>query len=261
MNIDFPLLLVLATAFTGLVWLLDARFLRPRRQAAAEKLPARQQEAALAEPWLVEYSVLFFPVLAIVLVLRSFLYEPFQIPSESMLPTLEAGDFILVNKYHYGLRLPVIGTKILSVNEPKRGEVMVFFPPDNDEYFIKRVAALPGDKIRYQDKTLYINGEEQEQTFVSQYPPVKPQKVLYKEQLGDVEHLIERSPYASPRPKELVVPEGHYFMMGDNRDNSNDSRFWGAVPEDRIVGKAVAIWLHKKPGLRLPELSRVGRIQ
>jgi len=263
-SINFPLILVLATAFTGLVWLLDYFLLRPRRQAAvaaAGDVSDQQKEKLLAEPMVVEYSISFFPVLAIVLVLRSFLFEPFQIPTGSMIPTLEVGDFILVNKYTYGLRLPVIGTKIVAMDEPKNGEIMVFIPPHQDEYFIKRVVGIPGDRVRYQDKTLYINGKRQNQTFVAQIPPVNPRYLQYREKLGEVEHMIQRNPFRDTRVEEWVIPEGHHFMMGDNRDQSSDSRYWGLVSEENIVGKAVAIWLHKKPGLRLPEFSRNGRIQ
>jgi len=263
-SINFPLILVLATAFTGLVWLLDYFLLRPRRLAAvaaAGDVSDQQKEKLLAEHTLVEYSISFFPVLAIVLVLRSFLFEPFQIPTGSMIPTLEVGDFILVNKYTYGLRLPVIGTKIVAMDEPKNGEIMVFIPPHQDEYFIKRVVGIPGDRVRYQDKTLYINGKRQNQTFVAQIPPVNPRYLQYREKLGGIEHMIQRNPFRDTRVEEWVIPEGHYFMMGDNRDQSSDSRYWGLVSEENIVGKAVAIWLHKKPGLRLPEFSRNGRIE
>ena len=208
-----------------------------------------------------EYARLFFPVFALVLGLRSFLFEPFQIPSESMVPTLEVGDFILVNKYRYGLRLPVLGTKVLDLDEPEHGDVMVFFPPHQEDYFIKRVVGLPGDLVRYQGKTLYINGREQPQTFVSQHPPLRPRSHRYREQLGDASHLIERSLRAEPLPGEWRVPPGHYFVMGDNRDKSSDSRYWGMVPEERIVGQAIAVWLHKKPGLHLPHFARAGWIQ
>jgi signal peptidase I len=264
MSVNFPLILVLATAFTGIVWLVDVLVFRPKRLgsvAAAGDLDEESRKARLAEPLIVEYSISFFPVLAIVLVLRSFLFEPFQIPTGSMIPTLEVGDFILVNKYTYGIRLPVLGTKIVDIAEPKNGEVMVFIPPHQDEYFIKRVVGIPGDRVRYQDKTLYINGERQNQTFVAQIPPVNPEVLQYREKLGDAEHLIQRNPYRETRVDEWVIPEGHYFMMGDNRDQSSDSRYWGLVSEDKIVGRAVAVWLHKKPGLRLPEFSRNGWIQ
>jgi signal peptidase I len=264
MSINFPLVLVLATAFTGVVWLVDYLVFRPKRLgrvAAAGDIDEESRKAVLAEPIIVEYSISFFPVLAIVLVLRSFLFEPFQIPTGSMIPTLAVGDFILVNKFSYGIRLPVIGTKIVDIAEPKNGEVMVFIPPHQDVYFIKRVVGIPGDTVRYQDKALYINGKRQNQTFVAQIPPVNPRVLQYREKLGNVEHLIQRNPYRETSVDEWVIPEGHYFMMGDNRDQSSDSRYWGLVSEHNIVGRAVAIWLHKKPGLRLPEFSRNGWIQ
>ena len=266
MGINFPLVLVLATLFTGLVWLFDIFFLKRRREIEAEAIRASDRgektiEKVLKEPVVVEYSVSFFPVLAIVLVLRSFLFEPFQIPTGSMIPTLQVGDFILVNKYSYGVRLPVIGTKIMDVGEPKNGEVMVFIPPHEKEYFIKRVVGVPGDKVRYQDKTLYINDEQQPLEFISQYPPSKPRYLVYKEELGGIEHLIRRNPFRDSRVLEWEVPEGYYFMMGDNRDQSSDSRYWGLVSEDNIVGKAVAVWLHKEPGLKFPEISRNRWIQ
>lgn len=264
MSVNFPLILVLATAVTGAIWLLEIFILRPKRQAkfdASGEIGDEIKKKLLAEPLVVEYSVSFFPVLAIVLVLRSFLFEPFQIPTGSMIPTLEVGDFIVVNKYTYGLRLPVIGTKLISINEPKNGEVMVFIPPHKNEYFIKRVIGVPGDRIRYQNKTLYINGEKQSQTFVAQIPPVNPKFFRYKENLGEVEHVIQRNSYRDTRTEEWEVPEGHYFMMGDNRDQSSDSRSWGLVSEHNIVGKAIAVWLHKKPGLRLPEFARNRWIQ
>ena len=263
MSINFPLILVLATAFTGVVWLVDYLVFRPKRLgrvAAAGDIDEESRKAVLAEPIIVEYSISFFPVLAIVLVLRSFLFEPFQIPTGSMIPTLAVGDFILVNKFTYGIRLPVVGTKIVDIAEPKNGEVMVFIPPHQDEYFIKRVVGIPGDTVRYQDKTLYINGKRQNQTFVAQIPPVNPRVLQYREKLGNVEHVIQRNPYRETSVDEWVIPEGHYFMMGDNRDQSSDSRYWGLVSEHNIVGRAVAIWLHKKPGMRLPEFSRNGWI-
>ena len=259
MSVNFPLILVLATAFTGAVWLFDIFILRPRRLARVEsagELDDGVRQKILAEPTMVEYSISFFPVLAIVLVLRSFLFEPFQIPTGSMIPTLEVGDFIVVNKYTYGVRLPVIGTKLFAVNEPKNGEIMVFIPPHKKEYFIKRVVGIPGDRVRYQNKTLYINGEKQTQTFVIQIPPINPEFLIYRENLGEAEHMVQRNSFRDTRTQEWIVPKGHYFMMGDNRDQSSDSRSWGLVSEHNIVGQAIAVWLHKKPGLRLPELSR-----
>jgi len=269
-SINFPLILVLGTFVTGLIWLVDVFALKPRRKIASdkarEKLEAGKSgesavEDIMREPVIVEYAISFFPVLAIVLVLRSFLFEPFQIPTGSMIPTLLVGDFILVNKFAYGIRLPVIGTKVFEVDEPKNGDVMVFIPPHEDEYFIKRVIGIPGDRVRYQDKTLYINDEKQSQEFVAQIPPDKPRYLVYKEMLGGVEHLIHRNPYRDTRSLEWVIPEGYYFMMGDNRDQSSDSRYWGMASEENIVGKAIAVWLHKEPGFRLPEVSRNRWIQ
>lgn len=262
MSINFPLILVLATAFTGVVWLVDYFYLRKGRQQQAQGVKSEAEKTQmLAEPMLVEYSISFFPVLALVLVLRSFLAEPFQIPSESMVPTLQVGDFIVVNKFSYGIRLPVIGTKVMDVNLPKNGEVMVFIPPHQNDYFIKRVVGIPGDTVEYKDKQLFINGELQEQIFVAALPAGRPQYQVFTEKLGDGEHLIHRSLFRGDADAKWEVPEGHYFMMGDNRDRSSDSRYWGLVSEDKIVGKAFAIWLHKEPGFNLPGFSRNGWIE
>ncbi len=264
MSFNFPLILLLGTVITGLVWLLELLVLRPARERAAtdaSNLDDAAREKLLSEPVIVEYSISFFPILALVLVLRSFLVKPFQIPSGSMIPTLEVEDFILVNKFSYGIRLPVIGTRIIDVEEPRNGDVMVFIPPHQEEYFIKRVVGIPGDEVSYKNKTLTINGVRQEQTFVTQIPPVNPKYFQYRERLGEREHLIQRNAYQDNRADEWVIPDGHYFMMGDNRDQSSDSRYWGLVSEANIIGKAFAIWLHKKPGFRLPELSRNGWIE
>ncbi|SFR55694.1 signal peptidase I [Marinobacter gudaonensis] len=267
MDIDFPLVLVVLTFATGLIWLADKLFLRERRMAAYRASGGTAVDAGEGaeseeprEPYLVDLSRSFFPVLAIVLVLRSFLVEPFQIPSGSMLPTLEVGDFILVNKYAYGLRLPVVGTKVVEVGDPQRGDVMVFkFPEDGETNYIKRVIGLPGDRIRYRDKKLYINGELVETRFIARLPPVE----LRREDLGRVEHdifLTLGQPGGSGEG-EWVVPENHYFVMGDNRDNSNDSRYWGTVPDEMVVGKAFAIWMHWKSLTSLPSFDRVGGIE
>ena len=184
MEIDFPLILVSAVLITGAIWLLDIIWLAPTRKK-------RSGDESSQEPALVEYAKSFFPVLFIVLVLRSFLYEPFQIPSGSMLPTLQIGDFILVNKYHYGLRLPVLGTKVIAINEPERGDVMVFkFPENHKINYIKRVIGLPGDRIKYQNKQLFINDEPMAQALVAQLPPASPRIQLLQEQLGEVNHSI-----------------------------------------------------------------------
>ena len=172
-----------------------------------------------------------------------------------MIPTLKVGDFILVNKYAYGIRLPVVGTKIIDVGDPERGDSMVFIPPHEEEYFIKRVIGLPGDRVRYQNKTLYINGVEQAQVFEREVREFRPRQLEFEETFGDRPHSIYRNLYNDPRIQEWVVPEGHYFMMGDNRDQSNDSRFWGFVPDDNVVGRAFAVWMHKDPGLSMPTFS------
>ncbi len=300
MDINFPLILVIAVFLTGGIWLFDWLFLSKKRrekiqavekqftgipqtsQAASssteDKNIERQRDAferaksvAGQEPLLVEYAKSFFPVLAIVLVLRSFLLEPFQIPSESMVPTLEVGDFILVNKFTYGIRLPVIRTKVIDVNDPKRGDVMVFFPPNEKRYFIKRVIGLPGDKISYINNVLSINGVEVPQEFVrsegagsrrEHCARANSSYHVVKETLGDRVHDMRKCvvPSELSRGDSYTVPEGHYFMMGDNRDNSSDSRVWGAVPEERIVGKAFAIWMHWEDLLSLPSFGRVGSI-
>lgn len=266
MDVDFSLILVILVTVSGLIWLYDALILAPARRKAVEEKRVEDSESSLREPVLVEYARSFFPVLAIVLVLRSFVVEPFQIPSGSMEPTLEVGDFILVNKYTYGLRLPVLGTEIISVNEPRRGEVMVFFPPHDDRYFIKRVIGLPGDTVVYQEGQLFINGEPVETEVIG---PVQIDTsigtlpgVLLEEHLGADPYraqIVERR-RRQPSRTEWVVPPGHYFMMGDNRDNSADSRVWGPVPEENIVGRAFAIWLHKDPGWNLPTFERNRRI-
>lgn len=261
MDIDFPLVLVVLTFVTGLIWLLDRLLLRKRRLAAAGLAPGEYEaDQEPKEPYLVDLSRSFFPVLAVVLVLRSFLVEPFQIPSGSMLPTLEVGDFILVNKYAYGLRLPVAGTKILEVDDPERGDVIVFrYPDDGTTNYIKRVVGLPGDRIRYQDRQLYINGEKVDSRFVARLPPAE----LRRETLGDTQHDVFLTLGRTGRSGEgeWLVPDGEYFVMGDNRDNSNDSRYWGTVPDEMVVGKAFAIWMHWQSLTSLPSFDRVGGIE
>lgn len=283
MSINFPLLLVIAVAVCGVLALLDLVLLAPRRRTAIATYQGQVGEPDPAvleklgkEPLLVEYGKSFFPVLAIVLVLRSFLVEPFQIPSGSMKPTLEVGDFILVNKFAYGIRLPVLDTKVIEVGDPQRGDVMVFrYPSDPNVNYIKRVIGLPGDRIAYSnDKRLTVNGQLVAETLVGDEPGTLGSARLYKEKLGEVEHMIRKEMRRNLMEpgREWVVPEGHYFMMGDNRDNSNDSRYWndpniprdllGMVPDRNIVGKAFAVWMSwPDPKLRsLPNFSRVGLI-
>jgi len=269
MDIDFPLVLVVLVMLTGLIWLIDRVVLLPRRMFAVEQFKRRrstsqQQEASFEEAIeklthehaIVEYSISFFPVLLLVLVLRSFLVEPFQIPTGSMIPTLAIGDFILVNKYAYGIRLPVVGTKVMDVGEPENGDIMVFVPPHESKYFIKRVIGTPGDRVVYHNKKLTINGTEAAQNFVASLPPHNPTYQLYREKIGEQDHYIQKNLIEREQSREWVIPDGYYFMMGDNRDRSSDSRVWGLVPEENIVGKAFAIWVHKDPGWNLPGFSR-----
>jgi len=278
-TLDFPLILVGLVFSSGLLWLLDAVFLAPGRKRTVKRLQnqypqwavvgssdSRAYEERVAErarePVAVEYARSFFPVLFVVFVLRSFLVEPFQIPSSSMVPTLLVGDYILVNKFTYGIRLPVIRTKVMSLNEPKRGDVMVFFPPHmNDTYFIKRVIGLPGDTVAYRDKQIFVNGERVERVPVADPGGLDPLRRVDRELLGGSQHLMQVDTQRPATDFYEVVKPGHYFMMGDNRDNSSDSRIWGQVPERDIVGKAFAIWMHWVEFLSMPSFSRVGLIK
>jgi signal peptidase I len=244
---------------TGAVWLLEIAVLAKRRAKDGR------------QPWWVEYSVSFFPVILIVFMLRSFLVEPFKIPSSSMVPTLLVGDFILVNKFTYGIRLPVINKKIVALNNPARGDVMVFrYPDDPSLDYIKRVVGLPGDRIEYRNKRLTINGQLVQVRQLDDYLARERMQFSrrFVETLGGVDHeiLLEDDAPASVMPTRAAagncnynssglactVPPGHYFMMGDNRDNSSDSRVWGFVPDENIVGRAFFIWLN------LNELGRFG---
>ena len=248
MDIDLPYILFWVVLVCGVVWVVDSLFFRRKRLAA---------DAQATDPTLVEYAKAFFPVLLLVLILRSFLAEPYQIPSESMVPTLEIGDFILVNKYAYGLRLPVFGTKIVDMGEPQRGDIMVFVPPHDPRYFIKRVIGLPGDVVRYDNKVLYVNGERLGYELVGEVQDRNYGTMVneFIETIDGRGHRIFKNGGYEP-PQEWRIPPDRYLMLGDNRDMSQDSRFWGLATEDSIVGKAVAIWLHKDAGLSLPTFDR-----
>lgn len=281
MNLDFAAILVALTALTGVIWALDTLLLKPRRKKAADEIlaaagadadaRARAQVHAddkLREPHIVEYARSFFPVILVVLLLRSFLVEPFRIPSNSMMPTLLTGDFILVNKFTYGIRIPVINRKVIEMNAPKRGDVAVFrFPKEPSIDYIKRIVGLPGDRIQYRDKVLYVNGQRAEQMALGQYTGVGSGVMMtgttqLVEQLDDVKHDILVDPRRDPRQIvgdiDFVVPPSHYFAMGDNRDNSNDSRFWGPVPEANLVGKAFMIWMNFDTENSGVDWSRIG---
>jgi len=239
---DFSFVLVVAALVSGLIWAADVWYFRPRRLAAAGSA------APPAEPALVDYARSFFPIILIVLVIRSFLFEPFRIPSDSMMPTLLDGDFIFVNKFTYGLRLPVVNTEIADLGEPARGDVVVFrLPSDPSTNYIKRLVGLPGDHVVVREKRVWVNGQLQAVTLDGVYEGFGHTGAqIGVEQLGDVSHRVLYIPGRPSYDFDDVVPAGHYFMMGDNRDNSRDSRFpeVGFVPERLIVGKAVVIWLN-----------------
>jgi signal peptidase I len=259
MVFDFAFILVAATATTGIIWAFDAWVLKPRRVEAAVSAgtPAEQ----VHEPVVVEYARSFFPIIAIVLIVRSFLFEPFRIPSDSMMPTLLDGDFIFVNKFMYGLRLPVVNTRIVPIGEPHRGDVVVFrLPSDPSTNYIKRLVGLPGDRITVRGKQLYVNGKVVTVEFDGIYAGHGATGAqIGLEHLGRVEHRVLFMPERITRDYDAVVPEGHYFFMGDNRDNSRDSRFpeVGFVPADHLVGKAVRIWLNWNLP-QAPLWSRIG---
>jgi signal peptidase I len=253
----FALFMIVILLITGLIWLLDILLLSKKRAVGA------------SEPMLVEYAKSFFPVILVVFFVRSFIVEPFKIPSGSMMPTLLAGDYILVNKFTYGLRVPIVNHTFIKVSQPTRGDVFVFhYPPEPSIDYIKRVVGLPGDRISYKDKQLTINGKKLDTQDMGSYEYVMSGLNVmtakqYKEQLGSVRHSILihdivgnydadaiGSKFANN--EEIIVPVGHYLAMGDNRDNSSDSRVWGFVPEQNLVGKAFFIWMN------FDQISRIG---
>ena len=295
---NFALLLFLASVVTGLYWLAERFYFLPRRQQAAATLEAndakRREELArmgisqvdgdiakaktrlLMQPWWLDWTAGLFPVIIAVFVLRSFLFEPFKIPSGSMIPTLLVGDLILVNKFHYGLRLPVLNTKITEGSKPQRGDVMVFrYPPKPSLDYIKRVVGVPGDTVAYLNKRLTINGQPMPVTALPDFFDDDSMRYFkqYEEELSGVKHAIlndDTRPAFVPGADKFTghegctytiegvtckVPEGQYFMMGDNRDNSLDSRYWGFVPEQNIVGKAFFVWMN------FSSLKRIGPFQ
>ncbi len=274
---DFSAILTLLVFVSGIIWACDALVFAPRRAQAAlaaaqakvganSLLPLAAQ-AALIEPpqlpWLVDYARSFFPIFLVVLLLRSFVVEPFRIPSGSMIPTLLIGDFILVNKFDYGIRLPVLNRKIIELGQPKRGDVVVFrYPLDPSTPFIKRIVGLPGDTVRYADKVLYINEQRVESVSEGTYIGVRSAAsntgaMMFTEHLGEMDHNIILTPGAGSPNGEFKVPTGHYLVLGDNRDNSRDSRYWGYVPDRNLVGRAFFIWMNWDSG---PDLKRIGSI-
>lgn len=239
MYFNFEALLVLLTFLTGAIWLWDWWRRRHRIRRNGEGAVGTDEKAS----WWVDLSRSLFPVILAVLIIRSFIVEPFRIPSGSMIPTLMPGDFILVNKFSYGLRLPVLHTRVFGDGQPHRGDVVVFrYPEDPSQDYIKRIVGLPGDSIRYEQKKLYVNGKPVPQELIGRYPP-DPAAVLKMEHLEGATHKI--LVYQNTRDGSFTfrVPEGKYFAMGDNRDRSSDSRYWGPVPSSNLVGKAFLIWM------------------
>ena len=286
---NFALLLFLATVVTGVYWLAERLYFLPQRKRAAEQLQVsvtqrrselssqglrtdevdldKARNSLLLQPWWLDWTAGLFPVIVVVFVLRSFLFEPFKIPSGSMIPTLMINDLILVNKFHYGVRLPVLNTKIFDNHSPERGDVMVFrYPPKPSLDYIKRVVGLPGDEVAYLNKKLSVNGKPLDKTalpeffdedalrYTKQYQEVaadgqRKYRILNEDDRPSFVQATEDFPFRencrySSEGVVCKVPTGHYFMMGDNRDNSLDSRFWGFVPEKNIVGKAFFVWMN-----------------
>ena len=286
---NFSLLLFLATVVTGIYWLAERFYFLPQRHQAADLLHAsitqrradlssqglRNDEIDLTEarskllmqPWWLDWTAGLFPVIVVVFILRSFLFEPFKIPSGSMIPTLMINDLILVNKFHYGVRLPVIYTKILDNHSPERGDVMVFrYPPKPSLDYIKRVVGVPGDEVAYLNKKLTVNGKPLDKSvlpeffdedvlrYSKQFQEVtadgkRKYRILNEDDRPSFIQATEDFPFRdncrySSEGVVCKVPPGHYFMMGDNRDNSLDSRYWGFVPEKNIVGKAFFVWMN-----------------
>ncbi|MDM1780636.1 signal peptidase I [Acinetobacter sp. 10FS3-1] len=274
MDFDFNLILVPATLIFVAIWLLD-KFVLKQRQTRGKG----------NENFIITWAYDFWPVLTVVLILRSFLYEPFNIPSDSMVPTLETGDFILVNKFDYGVKLPIVNTKIIDTGHPERGDVAVFrYPPQPTISYIKRIIGLPGDHIVYDHGQLIINGQKVEKVPV-EFSREKdrmdtPNSMYHKETIGEhtftmreLENVnvarqapfinyVDNGKYSTENGLywEIKVPEGYYFAMGDNRDQSADSRFWGFVPEENLTGRAFYIWMHKEPGFKMPSFNRNGMI-
>jgi len=296
---NFALILFVLMLVTGVIWFLDVFYFAKQRRLAADRALAEYDQrnakltadgikldssssrgaieaALLRQPTWIEYSGSFFPVIALVFFLRSFLYEPFKIPSSSMVPTLLVGDLILVNKFTYGIRLPVLNKKVIQINDPQRGDVMVFkYPKDMTQDYIKRVIGVPGDKITYENKRLTVNGKAVTYAAMEDYlDDERPEYYKqFMENLTGVQHKILNNDKAAtlnladvkdfPHSENCtykyegftcVVPAGNYFMMGDNRDNSADSRYWGFVPDENIVGRAFFVWMN------LGNLRRIGGI-
>jgi len=256
MDIDFTFWLLVFTAVTGCAWFYG-KFIRIiKRRSRSKKLDAR-----LGKMPSMDFFGSFFPIFLVVFLIRSFIVEPFVIPSGSMFPTLQVGDYIVAKKFSYGIRVPIANNTIIPLGFPERGDIMVFVPPHSKRYFIKRVIGLPGDLVRYRDKGIYINGDKVSKRLVSKHLSARNGYRLFEEDLDGLLHVTRNDIGRGSREGEWKVPAGHYFVMGDNRDRSADSRTWGVVPESQIVGKAFAIWMHKEPGWNLPSFHRAAIIE
>ncbi|MDH5571038.1 MAG: signal peptidase I [Gammaproteobacteria bacterium] len=264
MNIDFSLILVIAVLITGLVWAFDAIFIKSTSMAtnSNDVIKEPQDKSLVFSLYLMvaEFSRFLFPVVFIVLLLRGFIAEPFRIPSGSMLPTLEVGDFILVNKFSYGIRLPVLNKKVIELGTPERGDVIVFrYPEDPSIDYIKRVVGVPGDKVSYFNKVLQINGKTLDMGEESIYQPGYDHVVRTKEDLLGIKHEILLNKMHPAADFTVTVPANKYFVLGDNRDNSRDSRYWGFVPDENLVGNAMVVWLSWEFG-DWPKWTRIGTV-
>ncbi len=272
-HMDLELILVIGTLVTGAAWLLDKFFLRKRRtgvsqQRARKGEPGEETKPdakAAKEPWHIETCKSFFPILLIVLILRAFVAEPFRIPSGSMMPTLLHGDFILVNKFTYGIRLPVLHAKIMDTGTPRRGDVAVFrFPVNPADDYIKRIIGLPGDRIEYRNKTVFVNDRPMQQASNGVYRGTGSNSVMngipvFSEDLEEIRHDVMITYPRYNIPIVEVVPENHYFVMGDNRDHSSDSRSWGFVPEENLVGRAFLVWMNWDFAGKKFDFGRIGK--
>jgi len=250
---DFPLILTLLVFLSGIIFLIDRLFFAAKRKQKGKN-----------DPWYVDYAVSFFPVLLIILLIRSFLIQPYRVPSGSLEPTILPGDFILVNQFAYGLRLPVINTKIWPIGEPKEGDIALFrYPVDLSTILVKRVIGVPGDHIVYQNKQLTINGKLAKQegngTSIDAEDNGAVDRIYEKLPNGMRHEIFVRSNFYSSDDFDIKVPPGVYFMMGDNRDKSNDSRYWGFVPEENLIGKAMVIWMSWDKEKNMVRFKRIGK--
>lgn len=273
---NFSQFLFVTVVVTGAYWLAEQLYFKPQRAASAKLLTDSDRHLAMQQPWWLDWTAGLFPLLCVMFLLRSFLFEPFKVPTGSMIPSIAIGDMMLVNKFKYGVRLPVLNSKVFDVSSPQRGDIMVFrFPPKPSQNYVKRVIGLPGDDISYLNKVLTVNGKVLTKIPQNDYLDTDTMAMSkqFEEVIGNKKHLLlneeNRPAYVAgaiefPKSEQCrytiegvrcIVPAGHYFMMGDNRDNSLDSRYWGFVPEANIVGKATFVWMN------FSHLGRIGALE